>query len=69
MSVSKITIKTIGICACLRDMMSQTLSIYACDGTNHASHFHGSRYIMRQLKARAFKVTLEKNLIGRNSQA
>ena len=47
--------------ACLRHMMGQTYTIYACSGTNHARHFIGSRYILLQLEARVFKVTLEKN--------
>ena len=37
-------------------------------GTNHASHFIGSRYILLRLEARGFKVTFEKSLIGSNSR-
>ena len=32
----------------------------ALHGNNHACHFIGSRYILLQLEARVFKVTLEK---------
>ena len=37
-------------------------------GTNRASHFIGSRYILLRLEARGFKVTFEKSLIGSNSR-
>ena len=49
--------------------MGQTYPIYACTGTNHACYFIGSWYIVLQLEARVFKVSLEKNLIGRRSRA
>ena len=45
--------------ACLKDIMGQTYSIYTC---NHARHFIASRYVLLQLKARVFKVVLEKKL-------
>ena len=45
--------------ACLRDIMGQTYSIYTC---NHARHFIASQYVLLQLKARVFKVVLEKKL-------
>ena len=44
--------------ACLRDIMGQTY-IYTC---NHARHFIASQYVLLQLKARVFKVVLEKKL-------
>ena len=53
--------------ACLRDMMGQTYSIYACVGTNLARHLIGSRCILRWLEATVFMVTVE-NLIGRMSR-
>ena len=40
-----------------RDMMVQSHPIYACTGTNHAPHFIGSRYILRELEAMDFKET------------
>ena len=42
MSVSKNTIKKIGHCACLGDIMGQAHHIYARIGTNHARHFIGT---------------------------
>ena len=70
MSVSKTTIKKVGHSTCLGDIMGQTNSIYACTGTNHAYHFIGSWYMLLQLEARLFKVTLvKKNLISRKSRA
>ena len=32
--------------------------IYACRGVNHTHHFISSQYILLQLEARVFKVTL-----------
>ena len=49
--------------------MSQTHPVYACAGNNHASHLISSQYILLQLKARAFKVTLEKKNWGVESLA
>ena len=66
-SVSKNAIKKIVHGACLRDMRSQTFPIYTWTGTDHARHFVGSRFILRYLEARDFKVTFEKNLLGKES--
>ena len=60
MFVSKKTRRQIGHHVCLRDVMSQTHSIYACAGNNYAPHLISSQCISLQLEARAFKVTLEK---------
>ena len=49
--------------------MGQTYPIYACAGTHNACHFIGSRHTLLKLEIRVFKVTLEKNLIGRKSRA
>ena len=64
---SKTTIKVeqvgttkVGHSTGLGDTIDQTYSSYACTGTNHARHFIGSWYILLQLEARVFKVTLEK---------
>ena len=64
MFVSKKTRRQIGHHVCLRDVMSQTHSIYACAGNNYAPHLISSQCISLQLEARAFKVTLEKKLDG-----
>ena len=69
MFVSKKTRRQTGHDVCLRDVMSQTHPVYACSGNNHASHLISSQYILLQLKARAFKVTLEKKLMGGKSRA
>lgn len=70
MFVLKKTRRQIGHHVCLRDVMSQTHPIYACAGNNHARHLISSQCILLQLKARAFKVTLEKkNLMGGKSRA
>ena len=61
MFLSKKTRRQIGHHACLRDVMSQTHPICACTGNNHASHLISSQYLLLQLEARVFKVTLEKN--------
>ena len=50
MSVSKNTIKKIGHCACLGDIMGQTHHIYARIGTNHARHFIVPLYLVHGLK-------------------
>ena len=42
--------------------MGQTYPIYARTGPNHERHFNASRYILPQLEASFFKVTLENNL-------
>ena len=34
--------------------------VYVCTGAGHARHFIASRYILLQLEARFFKLTLEK---------
>ena len=52
----------------LRDMMGKTYPIYACTGINHARHFTGSFYILRQLLERLSTITLEKKLISGNSR-
>ena len=62
MSVSKNTIKRIGRCACLGEIMSQTHPISVCTGTIHARHVISSRYVLLQLEASVFKVTLGKKL-------
>ena len=70
MFVSKKTRRQIGHHVCLRDVMSQTHSIYACAGNNYAPHLISSQCISLQPEARAFKVTLEKkNLMGGKSRA
>ena len=58
--VSKNTTTKIGHRSCLNDMMGQTYPICVCTGTNHARHSITLRYILRYLKARAFKAKLEK---------
>ena len=49
--------------------MGQTHPISVCTGTIHARHVISSRYILLQLEASVFKVTLGKNLIERKSRA
>ena len=42
--------------------MGQTYPIYACTGTNRMYHCICSQFILLQLEARVFKVTLEKKI-------
>ena len=60
MSVLKNTERKIDHVARLKGKMVQTYPIYACIGTNHERHVIGSRYILRWLEARVFKVKLKK---------
>lgn len=55
--------------AYLRDIRGKTHPIRDRTGTNHARHFIGPQLILRWLESRVFKVTLEKNLTGRQSHA
>ena len=61
MSVSKNTLKKVDHHAFLRDTRGQIYPIYACTDTYHAHHFTSSQYILLQLEARDFKLTLEKS--------
>ena len=47
---------------CQPYLVRQVNSVYARNGLNHARHFNASRYILPQLEARFFKVTLENKL-------
>ena len=49
--------------------MGQTHPISVCTGTIHARHVISSRYILLQLEASVFKVTLGKYLIERKPRA
>lgn len=55
--------------AYLRNIRGKTHPIRDRTGTNHARHFIGPQLILQWLESRVFKVTLEKNLMGRQSHA